>query len=99
MRQKSDSSAVPVQPTARGKGELRGTASPVRLHHAVTRAAPPIDPYLSQHAARALFDVSLRTWQRLVSSGRVPKPDARVGRSPRWKMSTLRAALEKGGVI
>jgi hypothetical protein len=99
MRQKSDSSAVAVLLTARGTRELRGTALLASLPHAASPVAPVIDIHVSQHAARALFGVSLTTWERLVEAGRVPKPDAGSGWSPRWKLSTLRAALEKGGAI
>jgi predicted DNA-binding transcriptional regulator AlpA len=57
------------------------------------------DRFLSQEEARSLFGVSLRTWQRLVTSGRVPKPDAKIGRMPRWRASTLKSVLENGGQL
>jgi len=45
----------------------------------------------------AFLGVSRRTIERLLSSGRFPQPDCRIGKLPRWKPSTVRAWIEAGG--
>lgn len=43
-----------------------------------------------------LTSLSMRTIDRLRSSGRFPKPDKRVGRRSLWLVSTIRAWLGEG---
>jgi hypothetical protein len=40
---------------------------------------------------------SRRLVERLKSAGKLPPPDLRVGRMPRWKEETIRAWIERGG--
>jgi excisionase family DNA binding protein len=41
--------------------------------------------------------IGRRTLERLIASGKFPKPDLRIGRMPRWKRETVRAWIENGG--
>lgn len=43
----------------------------------------------------AALDISLREFERMVSSGRFPRPDVRIGRSPRWKPETVRNWIDE----
>lgn len=45
----------------------------------------------------AAFGVSRRTVERARARGAFPEPDARLGRVPLWKPSTVAGWLEKGG--
>ena len=39
-----------------------------------------------------------RTIERMRASGRLPKPDLLIGRrSPRWRVSTIQAWIDRGG--
>jgi predicted DNA-binding transcriptional regulator AlpA len=38
-----------------------------------------------------------RTIERLRASGKLPRPDLSIGRSPRWRASTIQAWVERGG--
>jgi excisionase family DNA binding protein len=56
-----------------------------------------IDPMLTVDAVAKLLAISRRTAERMRSSGKLPQPDLRIGRLPRWKPETIRAWIEKGG--
>jgi predicted DNA-binding transcriptional regulator AlpA len=45
----------------------------------------------------AALGISERSFDRLVSSGKFPKPDRVVGRTPLWADSTVRRWAEGGG--
>ena len=53
-----------------------------------------LDPLLSTRTVCRLLDTSDRNLRRLVASGKFPPPDRRLGRSLRWKASTVRGFLE-----
>lgn len=53
-----------------------------------------IEPMLSiAQFAEALL-VSRRTLERMLSAGKVPRPDLRAGRMPRWKPETVRRWID-----
>lgn len=45
--------------------------------------------------AAGIVGVSRRSWSRLVSQGRAPKP-IRLGRCARWRVAELRGWIESG---
>jgi predicted DNA-binding transcriptional regulator AlpA len=60
--------------------------------------ALPIEPLLwGKREAWTALNISDRTLDRLIGSGRFPRPDVRIGRMPRWKPATIRAWIEGGG--
>ena len=66
--------------------------SPQRL-----RRPLPIEPLLSQADLCRVLATSQRSIDRLRSSGRLPPPDLAIGRSPRWRASTIRSWIDRGG--
>lgn len=63
-----------------------------------TQTAPAvIEPLLSVARVAALLDVHKRTIEKHRAAGRFPKPDAVIGRMPRWKPETIRAWIDAGG--
>lgn len=59
-----------------------------------TRESEGVDSLLSASSVRKLLDCSDRTLRRWIAAGRFPAPDMRIGRSLRWKASTIRAFTE-----
>jgi predicted DNA-binding transcriptional regulator AlpA len=47
--------------------------------------------------AAALLGISVRTWERLLSAGKAPRPDAYAGKCPLWTRSTLETWIARGG--
>jgi hypothetical protein len=47
--------------------------------------------------AAAMCGMSTRLWERLLSAGKAPRPDAYAGKCPLWKKSTLEAWISRGG--
>jgi len=45
----------------------------------------------------AVFSCSRRIIERMRAAGKVPKPDIKIGKMPRWKPETIRSWIEKGG--
>ena len=56
-----------------------------------------IEPMLSIHDLATLLSCSRRLVERMRSAGKVPKPDIKIGKMPRWKAATIRARIERGG--
>ncbi len=52
------------------------------------------DRLLSVRSVRALLDISDRGLRRWIAAGMFPKPDRRIGRSIRWRESTIQAFIE-----
>jgi predicted DNA-binding transcriptional regulator AlpA len=52
-----------------------------------------IEPKITTSETIARLKCSRRTWERMRRRGDVPKPDFKIGRSPRWKESTIAAWL------
>ncbi|MGO9598366.1 MAG: helix-turn-helix transcriptional regulator [Isosphaeraceae bacterium] len=44
----------------------------------------------------AVLNCSRRLVERMRSAGKVPSPDLRVGRMPRWRPETIRQWIEEG---
>jgi predicted DNA-binding transcriptional regulator AlpA len=55
------------------------------------------EPLLSIDDLALLLSCSRRLVERMRSGGKVPKPDIKIGKMPRWKASTIRAWIERGG--
>jgi len=45
----------------------------------------------------ALLRCSRRLVERMRSGGKVPRPDIKIGKMPRWKPETIRLWIESGG--
>jgi predicted DNA-binding transcriptional regulator AlpA len=63
--------------------------------------APTADPYASRLTLRldelaAALGVSRRSIERERSAGRFPRPDVQFGRSPLWRVETIRQWLGGG---
>jgi hypothetical protein len=52
--------------------------------------------YRKPDAAR-MCGMSVRLWERLLSAGKAPRPDAHAGRCPLWTRQTLERWLAQGG--
>lgn len=62
------------------------------------RTLPPgIEPLLGIDDLAALLSCSRRLVERMRSSGKVPIPDIKIGKMPRWKPETIRRWIEGGG--
>lgn len=53
-----------------------------------------LDRLLSAKSVCALLDCSDRCLRRWMSNGKFPPPDGRIGRSLRWKVSTVQKFFE-----
>jgi predicted DNA-binding transcriptional regulator AlpA len=60
---------------------------------------PPVglEPLFSIDDVARTLSISRRGVERLRSSGKFPPPDLLVGKLPRWKPSTIRGWIERGG--
>jgi len=58
---------------------------------------PAVEPLLSKADVVAALGCEVRTIERMISSGRFPRPDVRVGRLPRWKAETVNGWIAEGG--
>lgn len=47
------------------------------------------------HFRAALGGMPATTFYRHIRSGIIPPPDTRIGRRPAWRISTIRATLDK----
>jgi len=56
-------------------------------------------PVLGIDDLAELLSCSRRLVERMRSAGRVPMPDIKIGRMPRWKPETIRAWIERGGKL
>jgi hypothetical protein len=56
-----------------------------------------IEPLLRKRDIGAILRVDIRTLERMLSSGRMPKPDMYLRRAPRWKPETIRQWIDQGG--
>jgi len=56
-----------------------------------------IEPLLTMNDVARALACSRRTLEQMRSGGRFPRPDAMIGRSPRWEPETVRAWVKAGG--
>jgi predicted DNA-binding transcriptional regulator AlpA len=56
-----------------------------------------IEPMVGIDGLAAWLGCSRRLVERMRSGGKVPKPDIKIGKMPRWKAATIRAWIERGG--
>jgi excisionase family DNA binding protein len=61
-----------------------------------SESGSPIGPLLSIEQFARVLNISRRTAERLLASGRLPKADLRLGRIPRWRPETVRRFLDSG---
>jgi predicted DNA-binding transcriptional regulator AlpA len=62
-------------------------SAPIRPGHG-------IEPLLSQSDICRVLSCSQRSLDRLRASGRLPRPDLFIGRSPRWKAEAIRRWID-----
>jgi predicted DNA-binding transcriptional regulator AlpA len=60
-------------------------------------ATPLVAPLLSIADLTHILNAGRATVERLKSSGKLPKPDLKIGRMPRWKPETIRRWIDEGG--
>ena len=60
-------------------------------------SAGNLEPLLSAKDVARILNCSVRTLQRLRSAGKIPRPDIRLGRMPRWKAETIKVWIANGG--
>lgn len=70
---------------------------PLRLAPTPSGAGHIIEPMLSIDDLAAILSCSRRLVERMRSAGKVPQPDIKIGKMPRWKPETIRRWLEEGG--
>ena len=56
-----------------------------------------IEPMLGIDDLAALLSCSRRLVERMRSAGKVPRPDIKVGKMPRWRVETIRRWIERDG--
>jgi hypothetical protein len=62
------------------------------------RALPAsLEPMLGIDDLAALLNCSRRLVERMRSAGKVPNPDIKIGKMPRWRAETIRRWIERGG--
>lgn len=59
------------------------------------RLAPAIEPLLTLADVADALAVSRRVVERLKASGKLPPPDVRIGKLPRWKPATIRRWIDQ----
>jgi predicted DNA-binding transcriptional regulator AlpA len=52
---------------------------------------PGCEAFLSKQQICFALGVSLRTLQSMLTTGEFPKPDARIGKFPRWRVASFNA--------
>jgi hypothetical protein len=67
------------------------------LRAALDRQARPEPLAYRKQAAARMCGMSVRTWERLLSAGKAPRPDAHAGKCPLWTRSTLESWIARGG--
>ncbi len=68
--------------------------APTRPESRPALAAAGIEPLLSLDDLAAALSCSRRAVERLRSAGKLPAPDLKIGRCPRWKPETLRRWID-----
>jgi excisionase family DNA binding protein len=59
--------------------------------------ASAIEPLITVTDLARLLVCDRRTIERLRAAGKLPPPDLKIGRLPRWKRSTIELWIERGG--
>jgi len=89
---------------------VMGDPGPLKLANAIDPPEDPrpenkrgptlpagMEPMLSIDDLAALLSCSRRLVERMRSAGKVPKPDIKIGKMPRWRVETIRLWIERGG--
>jgi predicted DNA-binding transcriptional regulator AlpA len=56
-----------------------------------------LEPMLSVDGVTNVLSISRRSFERLRSAGKFPRPDLHIGKMPRWRAETVRKWIEAGG--
>jgi predicted DNA-binding transcriptional regulator AlpA len=56
-----------------------------------------LSPLLGINDLAALLSCSRRLIERMRAAGKLPRPDLKVGKMPRWKSETILRWIESGG--
>lgn len=73
----------------------RRNAKDERLHKIIAAGA---DPYLGKREYAVLRGVSVKTLDRLVAAGKIPKPELIGFRKLGWRLSTIQKPNERASV-
>jgi hypothetical protein len=82
---------------ARALSELAAILPGLRQALESRQAARPEPLAYRKADAASMCGMSVRLWERLLSAGKAPKPDAHAGRCPLWTRATLERWLAQGG--
>jgi predicted DNA-binding transcriptional regulator AlpA len=63
----------------------------------VALAAAGIEPLLGIDDLAAALSCGRRLVERMRAAGKLPRPDLKLGKMPRWRASTIRRWIEGGG--
>jgi hypothetical protein len=63
---------------------------PVGRYRLTDAIPPPVAPLVTRPDFARVLRLSLRAFDQLRSAGRLPRPDLVLGRSPRWRVETVR---------
>jgi predicted DNA-binding transcriptional regulator AlpA len=55
-----------------------------------------MEPLIGIDDLAVLLNCCRRLVERMRSAGKIPKPDIKIGKMPRWKATTIRAWIERG---
>ena len=69
----------------------------IASHKPATNVESALEHCVAKKTIATTLGVSVRCLERLISSGKFPQPDVVFCRLPRWKTSTVRAWIERGG--
>jgi predicted DNA-binding transcriptional regulator AlpA len=78
--------------TAASQAPTPDRAAPISPH---VRLADSIEPLLSQEDLARVLNASRRTIERMRAAGKLPRPDLRINKMPRWKQSTIREWIDE----
>lgn len=93
MPSSNPSTPGPDRPTHPPRPE---TATPSRRPPDASAAVEPLMVRKAE-ARRLLGDMPERSFERAVASGKVPKPDRIIGKTPYWNLAKLRAWADGRG--
>lgn len=57
--------------------------------------AVQIEPMLSIEDLARVLSISRRSAERYLSAGKLPRPDLRIGKMPRWRPETVRGWIDQ----
>ena len=89
------------KPAVAGPVRLADAISPPKNPRPEAKRGPTLPAGIEATAGidgwAAVLSCSRRLVERMRAAGRIPRPDLMVGKMPRWRASTVRDYLERGG--